>query len=332
MYRLLIHTGVFVKVYAVLFFLVFVMIISGCTSYTGDATAEGEEIPEDEINDYAETAKQQTSIKQANPCENLDCGTTKKTCSDGYVALCENKCMEGTCLACLPNCIGHDTETNNTINTTPQGQIPNETANTTLAERDKCVEVVCEDNSLNCPDGFTATCENTCTDGLCSQCEPDCSGHEAIKIIFMQVYYDTPGTESNEEWVELYNPSKSTVDVTGWVISDNIGSWTFPEASINGESYFVVARREEGFKNLYSGCTPDISGFTRGLNNDGDQLTLKDAEGKEMDFVAWEGGADGAYAEWDLETNDTQSIKRTSFTDTDSPSDWTISGDLPHKC
>ncbi len=30
-----------------------------------------------------------------------------------------------------------------------------------------------------------------------------------------EVYYDTPGTDANEEWVELYNPTSSVIDISG---------------------------------------------------------------------------------------------------------------------
>jgi hypothetical protein len=321
---------VFVKVYAVVFLVVFVIIISGCTSYTGDVTAEGEEIPEDEINNYIETTDQQAPTEQENPCEKMDCGTTTEKCDDGFNASCENKCNEGVCQTCVPDCIGHETKTIqiNESTTTANTTSPNQTFN----ETDECEGIVCENNSLICPDDFTATCDNTCQDGICSICLPDCSGHDAIKIIFTQVYYDTSGTESDEEWIELYNPLQRAINLTGWAISDNSGSWYFPESSISGESYFIVARDETGFKSLYANCDPDISSFTRGLNNDGDQLTLKDANGKEIDFVAWEGGANGAYTNWTLQTNDTQSIKRTNMEDTDSPSDWVLAEAVPEKC
>lgn len=43
-------------------------------------------------------------------------------------------------------------------------------------------------------------------------------------VVFSEIFYDTPGTDSQEEWVEIYNGTSSTADVSGWTITDNNGS------------------------------------------------------------------------------------------------------------
>ena len=47
----------------------------------------------------------------------------------------------------------------------------------------------------------------------------------------------------NEDWVELYNPSGASVDLTGWYLSDRSGNplkWTFPSASINSNDHLLI--------------------------------------------------------------------------------------------
>jgi gliding motility-associated-like protein len=47
----------------------------------------------------------------------------------------------------------------------------------------------------------------------------------------------------NEDWVELYNTTGSSVDLTGWYMSDRAGNilkWTFPSASINSNDHLLV--------------------------------------------------------------------------------------------
>ena len=39
-------------------------------------------------------------------------------------------------------------------------------------------------------------------------------------VVFSKVNYDTPGTDSVEEYVELYNPSQVDVNLAGWLVTD----------------------------------------------------------------------------------------------------------------
>ena len=140
-------------------------------------------------------------------------------------------------------------------------------------------------------------------------------------IIFTEVFYDPPGKESDGEWVEIYNLALSSVNLSGWVIKDNSGNWSFPGIKISARSYLRIARDSSGFYNL-TGCQPDIGTFTRSLNNGGDQLMLKN-NGTEVDFVAWEGGRQNAYPEWNTTAAEGKSVSR-PIVDTDSVSDWTV--------
>lgn len=45
------------------------------------------------------------------------------------------------------------------------------------------------------------------------------------------------------DWLELYNPGESAVDLTGWHLTDDASAkskWTFPSISINAGSYMIV--------------------------------------------------------------------------------------------
>ncbi len=146
-------------------------------------------------------------------------------------------------------------------------------------------------------------------------------------VIITEVLYDTPGCDSTCEWVELYNPTSSAISLSGWTLSDNVGTNTLPSVTIPAGGYFVFARDAAGFQSLY-GFAPDSDAMTLALGNSGDQLTLKDASGNTIDFVAWEGYAPG----WDLAVVDS-TIRRMSDAnldpiDTDSPSDWESSNSL----
>jgi len=159
---------------------------------------------------------------------------------------------------------------------------------------------------------------------------------EDIKVVFSEVFYDTPGTDSEEEWIELYNNSLVTVDIGGWSITDNNGSgssYTIPPGyTIDPGTYFTIAVNSTGFTNLYS-YDADLYGYIPGLNNDGDALILKNKTGTTMDAVAWEGGSTGGLPDgWGSSTEPSAStgstIERTTPTvDTDTYADWSTAPD-----
>lgn len=148
-------------------------------------------------------------------------------------------------------------------------------------------------------------------------------------VIFSEIFYDTPGTDSDEEWIELYNPTASQIDISGYVIVDNNGTgstYTFPAGSvIDGGSFFTVAVNQAGFNALYTADAHQYGGIPA-LNNTGDALLLLDDSGATVDQVAWEGGASsGVPSGWGTgpTASTGESMVRTAFdTDTDTDADW----------
>ncbi|MGA1790902.1 MAG: lamin tail domain-containing protein, partial [bacterium] len=155
---------------------------------------------------------------------------------------------------------------------------------------------------------------------------------EQGNILFSEIFYDTPGTDSIEEWIELYNKSSFDVNIAGWSIVDNNGAgytFTFPAGtSIAPGTYLTVAIDSAGFAALY-GYEADVYGNLPSLNNSGDTLILKDSLDNVKDFVAWEGGASAGIPDgWGSTSDPWASTGRTivridPMVDTDTYADWT---------
>ncbi|HWI62771.1 MAG TPA: lamin tail domain-containing protein, partial [Symbiobacteriaceae bacterium] len=146
-------------------------------------------------------------------------------------------------------------------------------------------------------------------------------GSTATHVVISEVFYDTPGNDDTEEWVELYNPTASAVAIGGWKLTDDAGTFTIPAGTtLAAGSYLTVARQAKGFKALY-GTVPNIAGLTLALGNTGDVVYLKDAAGSEIDKVAYEGYQAG----WTVSAATGDSIHRCPVTtDTDTNADWTV--------
>jgi hypothetical protein len=118
-----------------------------------------------------------------------------------------------------PVCSGAETRT---CGTTDVGEcsLGSLSCNTGMwdASCQSAVEPVTED----CANGLDDDC-----DGLTDAADSDCSTGSA-PVLLVQVAYDTPGTDSLEEFVDLYNPGTSDVAIDSWTLADGAGSWTLP--------------------------------------------------------------------------------------------------------
>lgn len=142
-------------------------------------------------------------------------------------------------------------------------------------------------------------------------------------IIISEVEYDTTGTEPGSEWFELYNPTGSSIDISGWKITDGEGTLTIPaNTSIASGTYFLAANTTTTFNAIYSGINVNleygpIDVGSIALANGGDELTLSNG-GTVIDFVSWENHTAG----WNITANAGESIARINSTDTDMVADW----------
>lgn len=93
---------------------------------------------------------------------------------------------------------------------------------------------------------------------------------------------------SNDEWIELFNNSDESIDLTGWVLEAQDGSPVIAlEGTINPQAYFILERTDDETiptiiaNQIYSGS----------LSNSGEHLILKDFDGNIHDeILTWYAG------------------------------------------
>ncbi len=134
-------------------------------------------------------------------------------------------------------------------------------------------------------------------------------------LVISQVFYDTPGTDADEEWIEIYNLSAAVVDLGNYKIGDEEtqggteGMFQFPAgASIAPGQKVVVAQKATGFYALYGynpdfeladtdPTVPDMSKYAAwasgsvALGNGGDEVLLLDGSDTVVDTVVYEAGS-----------------------------------------
>ena len=110
------------------------------------------------------------------------------------------------------------------------------------------------------------------------------------QVVINEVEFDSSqsGTDSQYEWVELYNLSDNEVILNGWIINDNSSSDPIPSTTLLPHSFLLLVANEESFRTNY----PDFSGqlvvvedgrIGSGLGNSADYL---DIQGERQ--VEWE--------------------------------------------
>ena len=109
------------------------------------------------------------------------------------------------------------------------------------------------------------------------------------------------------EFIELHNRTSEFLDLSEWTIEDPTGSRTFQTTILGPNEYLILCDPDAVSAYQSFGSTIGISGLIS-LNNDGDQLILRNADGLIMDEVNytkdWYGSEIKEAGGWTLELLD----------------------------
>jgi hypothetical protein len=121
----------------------------------------------------------------------------------------------------------------------------------------------------------------------------------ADHLVVNEVYYDVDGSHGTEtanqnEWVELYNPTSSAVNLKDWKLCDNYGCSTLSTSDLDipANGYAVVTKEAStwGFWTVPGSAVKIVLGTAignSGLRNDGDRVILKNNSGSQIDAMSY---------------------------------------------
>lgn len=123
------------------------------------------------------------------------------------------------------------------------------------------------------------------------------------QVQFNEIMYDASGTDTDHEWVEIYNPGSSSVDITGWKFNDG-SNHTLNVPPVNGGvgsmnipagGYVILAASAIQFLADYPSYAGTVIDTVMSLNNTGDTLILFDKSNVAITTVTYttETGAAG---------------------------------------
>ncbi len=114
-------------------------------------------------------------------------------------------------------------------------------------------------------------------------------GLTQAQIVINEIMYNSPDAgQDSTEYIELFNNSGSSVDLTGWSFTQGITHVFESGTSIGANAYLVVAGDAQAMMDAY-GVTA-IEWTSGGLSNGGETITLADLGGTEIDMVDFDDG------------------------------------------
>lgn len=113
-------------------------------------------------------------------------------------------------------------------------------------------------------------------------------------VVINEVAWAGSQDSSGDEWIELYNNSPNSIDLTGWKIIDDDTSEYLLSGTINAFEYFLIEDPEEAT----SALSDQVIAIS--LANTGDSLKLVDQNNVEIDIVnsigtSWFAGSSATY-------------------------------------
>jgi len=110
-------------------------------------------------------------------------------------------------------------------------------------------------------------------------------------IVINEINYNSSNEFDSGDWVELYNGSEGSVDLKGWVISDNEAmeeAFVFEEETILSRgAYIVIAKDKEKFSILNSDVEHVIGNLDFGFSKNGDNVFLYQEDTTLHDYVVY---------------------------------------------
>lgn len=103
-----------------------------------------------------------------------------------------------------------------------------------------------------------------------------------LNIVLNEIAWMGTTASTTDEWIELYNPTTTAVDITGWVLAAADGTPSILlSGSIPAGGYFLLERTDD---TTVPGVTADQI-YTGALSNTGENLTLRDEMANVIDAL-----------------------------------------------
>jgi hypothetical protein len=108
-------------------------------------------------------------------------------------------------------------------------------------------------------------------------------------VVINEINYKSVATFDADDWIELYNPNTSSIDVSNWQIKDDDNTHVFviPDGTkIDAEGYLVIVKKETDFRSVLPGI-PYVGELNFGYGGS-DAVRLYNQNGTLQDIVDYQ--------------------------------------------
>jgi len=127
------------------------------------------------------------------------------------------------------------------------------------------------------------------TSKICTRLEP--FNVEPVDIVINEINYHSHADFDPGDWLELYNPTSTTVDLSGWIFKDENDNHEYvlpDETFIYPNGYLVLCEDKEALTALFPGGKAVTGDFDFGLSNAGELIRLYDVNGVIIDSLTYD--------------------------------------------
>ncbi|MEJ2637301.1 MAG: CotH kinase family protein [Calditrichia bacterium] len=144
-------------------------------------------------------------------------------------------------------------------------------------------------------------------------------------VVINEINYNDADDFKTEDWVELYNTTGLSLDISGWRFSDEDDAHNFilpTNTVMPPDGYLILCRDSSAFKKYYPLKTNLIGDFDFGLSSAGELVRLFDVQGIIVDSLTF-----GSTSPWPTEADGTGATLSLLNPELDNslPANWTAS-------
>ena len=117
------------------------------------------------------------------------------------------------------------------------------------------------------------------------------AGGDTVDIVINEINYNSSDEFDTKDWIELYNNGQESVNVSGWVFTDENEDhrFTMPDTTtIDSGGYIVLVQDVDAFLSFFEGTENVLGPFEFGLSGGGESISLYDISGRLVDQVEYD--------------------------------------------
>ena len=112
------------------------------------------------------------------------------------------------------------------------------------------------------------------------------AGGDTIDIVINEINYNSSDEFDTKDWIELYNNGQESVNISGWVFTDENEDhrFTIPDTTIiDSGGYIILAQDVDAFLSFFEEAENVFGPFEFGLSGGGESISLFDISGRLVD-------------------------------------------------